>query len=276
MPPLICGSPSILDQSFPRDENQLLAVADTLGQIANQLEENEIHLVLTRELAQFVLQFDWINRGHNYPLLIEIYNLLNQWFLQPNERLIQPDLSDITDYEIHPIPEGCSSAGLVNTWANEVGKLLWLHDQCCPSSSYFIGIACEKAYTGSPPQKYKYVEFQRRFPLVGPNEIPQLLIDAYVWEVESDIHRKKISFNRAYNNCRVIGAIGVEPPSSGSHYNIKFRKARSWPLDKNKDPIPDRFIKELVSITGYPLPVIKTALYTGTLPRKKLLLKMAI
>ena len=268
MPPLICGSPAILDQSFPRDESQLLDVAETLGKIVNQLEGNEIHLVLTEELAQFVLQFDWINRGQSYPLLIDIFNLLNQWFLQPNDRLIQPDLSDITDYEPHPIPEGCSSAGLVNTWANEVGKLLWLHEQCCLSGSYFIGIACEKAYTGLPPQKYKCVEVQRCFPLVGPNEIDHLLSDAYYWEVEPDIHLRNISFSKAYNNCGVIGAIRIDRPSGGSHYKVKFGKARSWPLDRNLDPVPERFLSELVGITGYPLPVIKTALDTGTLPEK--------
>ena len=70
MPPLICGSPLILDQSFPRDEEELSAVARALGEIEKQLENNDIHLVLTEGLAQIVEEFDWVNRGSSYSLLI--------------------------------------------------------------------------------------------------------------------------------------------------------------------------------------------------------------
>lgn len=276
MPPLICGSPVILDQSFPRDEHELSAVVDTLGQIGRQIENDQIHLILTEELANFVLEFEWKNRGDSYPILMEIHSLLNQWFLQSHERLVRFDLSDVNDYQPHPIPEGCSSVGLVDFWADEVGRLLALHDSCCPSNLYFIGIACEQAYSGSAPRLYCNPNVERCFPLVGPNEISRLLIDAYDWEVESDVQRQRVSVDKALRNYKAIGAIRIERPSSGSHYKMKFRKGRSWVVDRNVDPIPDEFLSQLVTITRYPLPVIKIALITGNLPRKILRFSITI
>jgi hypothetical protein len=274
MPPLICASPTVLDQSFPRDEDQLRAVAITLGEIQQQLKNNQVHLVLTEGLRELVQEFDWRNRD-NPPLLLEIYHLLDEWFLKNHERLVRADLSGVNRYQPHPIPAGCSTLGLVEIWSDEVGKLLALHDMCCQGNSYFIGIACEQAYSGSRLQRYCGHSNPRCFPLVGPREILQLLVDAYTWQVEPNAQRKKVSINNALKNYKAIGAIRIEPPSGGSHYTMKFKKGRSWAVDSNVNPIPDRFLSELVTITGYPLPVIRTALITGDLPRRVLRLRIA-
>jgi len=276
MPPLICASPTVLDQSFPRDRDQLRAVAITLGEIQQQLKNNEIHLVLSEGLRELVQEFDWRNRG-NDPLLREIYNLLNQWFLKKHGGLIElteADFSGVNRYQPHPIPIGCYNIGLVEIWADEVGKLLSLHDKCCPNNSYFIGIACEQAYSGSTLQQYCTHNNPRYFPLVGPGEIPQRLVDAYVWIVQSSVRRKNVSVNNAIKNHKAIGAIRIEPPSGSSHYTMKFKKGRSWPVDINIDPIPDDFLTELVTITGYPLPVLRAALITGDVPTKILRLRI--
>lgn len=267
MPPLICGSPVLLDQSFPRSVDELRLVATTLGEIEKQVEDNEIHLILTEGLVYFIDAFDWHLRD-SYPLLIEIYNLLCQWFLQPHERLIRVDLSNIHSSTPHPVPEGCTASGLVDFWADEIGKLLVKHDMCCPYNKYFIGIACELAYSGSPPREYENPNNLRAFPLVGPNEIPSKLIDAYEWEIPVDIHQKSVSVENIFTSYTAIGGIRINRPSSGSHYKVIFPHRRSWVLDPNVDPIPDDFLNELVSITGYPLKVIKYCLITGTLPRK--------
>lgn len=274
MPPLICASPTVLDQSFPRDTAQLRAVAITLGEIQQQLQNNEIHVVLTEGLRELVQEFDW-RHPDSHPLLIEIYNLLNQWFLKKHERLVQADLSDVNKYQRHPIPAGCSALGLVEIWSNEVGRLLTLHDKCCHGNSYFIGIACEQAYSGSTLNRYCTHSNPRCFPLVGPREIPQLLVDAYTWKAQPNVQRKKVSIDNAFKNYKAIGAIRIEPPSRGSHYTMKFKKGRAWPVDPNVDPIPDSFLSQLVTITGYPLPIIRTALITGELPTKILRLRIA-
>jgi len=88
MPPLICCSPVILDQSFPRNRLELDLVVDTLGKIQEQIEFNEVHLILTEQLAEVVENFDWDIR-EEYAILLDIYRLLSQWFLQQHERLIR-------------------------------------------------------------------------------------------------------------------------------------------------------------------------------------------
>ncbi|MDM8551316.1 hypothetical protein QUF72_14625, partial [Desulfobacterales bacterium HSG2] len=45
----------------------------------------------------------------------------------------------------------------------------------------------------------------------------------------------------------------------GDHFIYEFEGARSWPLTL-RDPVPISHLKQLVSITGYPMNVIKTAL----------------
>ena len=140
MPPLICCSPVILDQSFPRNRHELNLVVDTLSKIQDQIKFDEVHLILTDQLSELVENFDW-NIREEYAILLDVYKLLSQWFLQPHERLIRIDLSDINEYYKHPIPEGCKSQGLVDFWSDEVGKLLSKHDHHCSRNEFYIGIA---------------------------------------------------------------------------------------------------------------------------------------
>ena len=110
----------------------------------------------------------------------------------------------------------------------------------------------------------------RCFPMVGPNQIENLE-DAYEWEkIPSEVHSKNVSFDDAIRNIPSSWSL-VEPPQRDSHYKVRFPGNRPWTLDRNVDPIPDRFLKELEDITDLPLPVIKTALLFGSRPRKNVL-----
>lgn len=276
MPPLICGSPVLLDHSFPRDRKEIAAVAITLGEIQRQLRNDDVHLILTSELTNIIQSFDWESRTddpHLKALLRDIWRYLNEWFLTPHNRLIQINLSDVKDYKSHPTPKGCSTAGLVEIWADEVGRLLTLHDKCCPKQYYFIGIACEQAYSGLPPNTYDNPK-QRCFPLVGPKDIQDRLIDAYDWQKDSNTHRQKVYVKDFLNNYKAIGGISNENPNKGSHCQIKFRGKRTWTLDVKIDPIPDKFLRELIPITGYPLDVIKYVLLNGCIP--ELILRLPV
>jgi len=246
----------------------LYFVADTLGRIQDQVNHNEVHLVLTSELAQLIEDFDW-NVREEYAILVDIYRLLNQWFLQPHERLIRVDLSDIREYGKHPVPEGCEAEGLVDFWSDEVGKLLTKHDKHCPRNRFFVGIACESAYCTGKPRRYINPLGCRAFPLVGPNDI-SLLADAYDWQVHPDVDRRSVFFRDVVRHFRVIGCQSLVRPSGGSHYRLTFKHGRSWTLDCNIDPVADDFLSELTSTTGYPLPVIKHALLNGELPARVL------
>lgn len=263
MPPLLCASPFILDQSFPRCEQDLLIIAHALGEIQNHIECDRIHLILTTDLQQIVEEFDWSRTGP-YPLLGEIFKLLNLWFLQPHDRLVKIDVENIDNYHPHPLPQSCRKEGLTIFWSDEVGRILTLHDRYS-RSKFFIGIGCESAFAGEKLGLLDNPNNQRAFPLIGPREI-DLLQDAYEWSTPLDIHQKEVTFQDVHKNYKILGATHIQSPTSGSHYKVMFRGQRPWVLDPNNDPIPERFLRELIEITGYPINVIKTALVFGKLP----------
>lgn len=268
MPPLLCGSPAILDQSFPRNEEELLLISEALGEIQHYVETNKAHLVLTLGLRELVEDFDW-SPPRPYILLNEIFRLLNQWFLQPNSSLIQVDVSLVENYCQHPVVIGTPNEGLVELWSEEIGKLLVLHDKNCTKNEYYIGVASETAFAGEQVQKYVEHAHSRVFPLIGPNTLEEL-VDAYDWVIPPNIHKKSVPFRSALKNCGALGAFRVDRPSSGSHYKAHFKGRRPWILDPNDDPVPNRYLRELIDITNLPLPVIKVALIEGRLPPRNL------
>lgn len=268
MPPLLCASSFILDQSFPRDGEELRLVSIALGELERVVHNNEAHLILTDTLREIVKKFDW-QRTEWDPKLIDIYNLLSRWFLQPHERLVEIDVCTEDDYRPHPIPHRREDGDLSEIWADEIGRLLARHDACCSFNAFFLGIACAFAFAGGELGNYNNPDNQRVFPLVGPNDICHDLIDAYTWDVPHDINNKSVCFKDALKNCRAIGATEVKFPTGGSHYSVKFEGApRPWQLDPNVDPVPNRFLRQLVDISGYPIGVIKYGLLYGELPKR--------
>lgn len=272
MPPLVIPSPAILDQTFPRSVEELKIVAASLGRLAEITDEAQCGVLLTNALRDFVELFDW-DRAGPYPLLLDVHRMLAQLFLQPHELLFQADTQDVDEQQRHPLPGSCVDQGLALDWSVEVGKMLCLHKMHCPGSAFSVGVACALAFAGERKDTYQFsvgdaVE-QEAFPIVGPEDVAGL-DDVYDWDVPGDIHQKSVSFDAAKKNCFVIGATEVLRPANSSHYVVKFRNQRSWPLDYNTDPIPDRFLGQLKVITGYPLLVVKTALIEGRLPEKKI------
>jgi hypothetical protein len=259
----------MLDQSFPRNDAVLNLVGKALGNLQLTLEANQAIIVLSNTLQMFVEDFDWQRTGP-YPLLQVIHNLLVQWFLQPHSGLLVLDLDDIEIKIPHPIPNGCGHEGNVPLWAEEVARLLTLHDACTESGCFFLGIACHNGFGGEPLGGYDAVfAGARRFPLVGPTEL-MTLEDAYDWDVDANLHNQAVSFEEAKKNVPVLGG-KVNNPTNGSHYKVTFPySSRPWPLDYNEDPLKDEFVKQLVPITNYPFEVVKTVLLTGSFPNKSL------
>lgn len=246
-------------------------VAVALGEMQALLEQDHVHLVLTETLRTFVESFSW-ERQDETGLLLDIHRLLSQWFLQPHSRLIQLNTDTIPDSPPHPVPVASEAQGLVEIWAYELGRILRAHDSCIPAGGFFIGVACPMSLAGQPTGTYDNPTDARCFPLVGHQEITEL-IDAYEWLVPSGLRGRKISFTTALRNIGAIGALGVDPPGSGSHYKVRFVERRSWALDRNLKYIPDDYLAQLVPLTGYPLDAIKHALLTGDRPRAVLRLK---
>jgi hypothetical protein len=271
MPPLLCPSPIILDQSFPRSEDVLKLVASALGNLQDYLQNGRANLVLSDVLQLFVAEFDWERTGP-YPLLIDLYNLLVQWCLQPHDGLLTVNLDTVPEAGEHPVPADCKDNDLVQLWAIELNKLLRIHDTCAAPGDRFIGVACHRAFGGELLGNYGGDPVAPFFPLVGPDLYQ--LSDAFDWLTPADLHQKQVTFEAAKANISLLGAEPIKTPRRGSHFKVKFPGApRSWVLDPNVNPLSDDFVRELVPLTNLPFAVIKTVLLTGTFPEKVLKLK---
>ncbi|GEM_PF-1866645 len=270
MPPLICASPVILDQSFPRSDYELHIVSDALGEIQYMLENDLAHLILTEELEEIVKSYSWADSK-----TFEIYRMLSHWFLQKHSRLIEVDVSQVQKYSPHPIPRGSDDKGLTMFWAEDVGRLLVIHDQFSTPGQFFIGVCCESAFAGGDIGEYKNPEKLRSFPLVGPDNIGGL-DDAYIhkWELPSSGVRRKVKKEDIETNYKVIGAESIEWPRGSSHAKLNFKNGREWTLDLNIDPVSEDHLPGLAAISGFPVNVLKYALTSGHPPTEKLRLKI--
>jgi hypothetical protein len=211
----------------------------------------------------------------------QIFTHLSRWFLNGRAVVVRAEIGT-RSYTQHPVPENCRTAqGLEEIWADELGKLVVLHDEHGRNGEYFIGIACEKAFAGDSIGRYENHECSRFFPLVGPErcdcrESTSLLTDAFERQVPSNYTQTGVSFAAAKKNCFVLGASEVRRPRRGSHYKVKFRGDRSWTLDANHDPVLERHLKELEQITGHRLETIIYALREGELPPRRLRLDTSV
>jgi hypothetical protein len=270
MPPLLCLSPVLIDQSFPRDSEQLRMVATALGEVFAQVRSGRAKVLLTLTLKEFLDEIDW-QQNQSIALLRQIHRELSQLFLQTHGTIVIQNLGQIKTYLPHPIPASASNAGFVEFWSDELGKLLILHDARAYKKEFFIGIACELAFSGGILGSYPLPHKARAFPLVGPQELPKLLEDAFEWDVPIDCHTLTIGVDDICRNFRQLGAIQLEQPYKDSHYKIYFPDGLSWTFDRNwgRD-IGDNVLQQLKPRTGMPLGIIKYCLKEGKRPPKKL------
>lgn len=244
-------------------------VALSLGAITELFEQNIIGILLTDVLGDIVADENWEwDQGDKIPLLRDIRRHIVNLFQQEQHGLVRVSVSCINSYCQHPIPGGEDPEGLFTFWADELGRILALHDSVYRDGEFHFGIACHQAFAGKACGQYSVPD--RALPLVG-HDCVQRLGDAYLWELPDDISRREVSFRQAKKNCSVLGASKVASPSGGgSHYRVIFPGQRTWILDRNNDPLPERFLRQLEPITNYPIDVIKYALTEGKIPNRNL------
>jgi hypothetical protein len=270
MTALLCPSPALLDQSFPRDVDELRLIGVALGEITGCVQDARAELLITDALREFVEFFEWENR-EDYALLNEIYRLLGLLLLQPEGRVVNVMLDSTIVAPLHPVPVGTQAGPLVDYWQIEMGKLKWVHDQCCDNAD-FAAIACERAFAGGECADLANPDDLPAFRLVGSEDLDGMG-DAYEWITPKGVRGWIVSVADAARNVTLLGASAVEPPSSGSHYKVRFRDKRPWMLDRNEDPQREEFLKQLVPITGYPLEVVIYTLIQGEFPPRVLRLR---
>lgn len=262
MPPAVCLPPTILDQSFPRELSILQRVVETLGALERDVDNQSVVLLLTEATEMYVADFNW-QEVTSYPILQVIHSLIVQWLLQPNAGVRLIPTNDGCTFP-HPIPEGSGDGPLIALWRDEIGFLFDRYQRGNPGTP-FVGIACINAFSKEPLGQYETPNEGNQFPLVGPDEIPTLS-SIYVWQIDTDLHQRSVSYAAARKNLPLLGAV-VAPRPVGSHYKVTIPGApRSWPLDCNFDVVPDHYLRELEPIARLPFDVIKSVLLNGTFP----------
>jgi hypothetical protein len=273
MPALVCLSPVLADQTVPRFPEQIKIVAVALGNLAEMTADRRVQIVRNRFFLDLLDGFQWAPK---HPLKGEIRRHLSNWFLVGGDQTISIDASEVSVFEAHPLPSGSDrDDGLQAFWAEELGRLLRKHDLATGSRGYCIGVACEYAFAGKELNRYQAHSCKRFFPLVGPETCDctspkAVLDDAWEFEVPDAVKNADVRFDEAYINLTKIGAVAIRPPSNGSHYEVEFPQGRTWPLDRNHDPVLPQYLAQLVGITGYPIAAIKYALKNGKMPQQRL------
>lgn len=270
MPPLICLSPQLLDQSFPRSDIELHVVADVLGDIDELREADLAHLVLPGTLALFVEEFCW-SRPNPQGLLLDVYRHLAALFAQPRAGVVSVDVDCVSDWSAHPIPGGCEVDGLVGEWAEEVGRLLSRHDRSSSRSEYFIGVFVGSSAVGSATYDRNEVSVptERCFPLVDACTLVDLE-DAYTWDLPADYVDKVVKPRDVIAHYRALGCATLEPPDGDDHYHLIFADGTKWTFAQHWTEIGENAISQLKRITGLPPAVVKYALCEGKDPRTNL------
>jgi hypothetical protein len=269
MPPLLCPSPLLLDHGFPHTPEELRRVAIALGELDAVLAREEARLVLTDALEEFIELFEWEDAA-DHRLLAEIYRYCALLFVAGGPRCMRLELAEPQpDVVPHPAPADATDGALVDQWRDEVGAISRAHNEVRgPRAAAFVAIACANQFAGEPTPGFEDAPPGEWLDLVGPEGLNDL-DDALEWAVPPETAQQKVTFGDAYRNLSSVGCIRIDRPSGGSHYKAHFEGARPWVLDPNADPIPDRFLGELETITGLPTPVVKYALKNGHLPNRR-------
>ncbi len=208
MAPILCPSPDLIDHSFPRSLPELQKVAGALARVIEGLNDGEFTFLLTEPLRSIIQNaeytFDW-SKAAEFRGLKEVYDALIGLGLQ-QFGVETIELAAITVHNVHPVPSGCLNCADTEMWADEIGRLHFVHESCRdPQKPPFVGIGCTSAFSGSALGSYENPEGVPALPLVGPTELAGLS-DAEAWDVADEWSRRTVSFREARVNLRLLGA----------------------------------------------------------------------
>lgn len=274
MPPLVCPSPIIIDLRSVEDAGELHALSRALGYILDGVSQGRFSFLLTEPLRSFIRNcdetFDW-TKIQKYKRLQTIYEALVLIGSQPSG-VESVDLSKITGHTPHPLPEASKSCPSAPIWADEVGRVCFVHDACMCRPSAFIGVGCTSALSGGELGEYENPEGLPHLPLVGPTEISSLG-DSLVWEVRPEWANRAVTFDEVWRNVHLVGG-EVCKAKGTSHNQVKFKGDRTWPLSSNFREMPEQYIQGLAQIAGMDIAALKFTLCEGRMPPKRNRLKV--
>lgn len=259
---LLSLSPRTLDQSFPRSKEDLECASVCLGELITLSQSGKIKILFTNLTGEFINDIQW-EQHENVPLLSDIQRALALLFLSNGVLSVICDVQNDGNSTLHPLPNNCCANGNAEIWQEEMGIIFSIHQHHVKNGSNYIGIACDQAFAGYALSEYPPEAVG--FPIVGPQYISDIK-EFESYEVHQNDIGESISYASAKKNLHVIGG-KVEKAKGTSHHRVTFRDApRPWVLDKNDDPVPDAYLKQIVPLSGLREDVIRFALLHGRMP----------
>lgn len=268
MPPAVLLSPIFLDQKFPRELNELRVVQAGLAVAARGLKDGRFKLIFSAAFEEFIdlTNTTWRESQTLNGALIDINRFLCQ-LIWRGEGVIRVQLPSDLKCSPHPVPERCDG-DLVRHWADEVGRLILVHDSVCMDQQYFIGVLCPYCccgdtdagrYSGTPPR--------RCFP-IGGSDLAEHLADAYIYKIPKTVHDRRVTVGEIIKNYAAIGGVRVESVKGTDHRRIVFSGLPAWEFDSNGGRkgtlVTDKAFGELEKLLGHPAMAIKASLMDGT------------
>jgi hypothetical protein len=256
-------SPILLDQQYPRSEDELRVGSQCLGNIIESVRLGELQIVVTPLIVFMLEQLDteyWLEDPHR-SYQREIAWQLASLILMPNATI---NVLRLKSMGLHPIPKSTYSDRIA-MWAEEAQALLNLHDSLS-KDGYFIGVLCPFRFQGEPGPEYEAPLPERYFPQVG-SDAQQILRQCHSYRVPRQVKDQHVTYRDLQANYRAIDGVKIVA-ANGDHMKVIFRGGRSWVFDSQGKAggaiIRDSWIKEIEEILHCPWQAIKASLLDGS------------
>ncbi|MDM8552045.1 hypothetical protein QUF72_18315, partial [Desulfobacterales bacterium HSG2] len=239
----------VLDKTKPEDyENEFIERVLTLTETYETwvVDQDDAKWLFSDDLYDLL----WSAYPWNAPIheQTDLYTIFSTWIERAAKKIVvsqnlatlelRPNIH--ADYATRDYPE------LDNEWRNVLAR----------------NIDIERSQTlifsfGEKPDRIVLLDMNndeyQRFPIIKDHQgWESALSDAYDWDIPEDIYQQNVAVSDVKRNIGCIGGTFVR--TRGDHFIYEFEGARSWPLTL-RDPVPISHLKQLVSITGYPMNV---------------------
>lgn len=266
MPKLLLLPPLLIDHTFPHNEEELEIVSYSLSSvISDYLNTKKIILLIPESFDLFMEFYEWDNCGS---IQSQIYLILRDIVTTPTENIIKISLEKVVD-NYHEFPNCTNNSHNVDIWCHDIGKLYYVHTVAADDKGAFIGIICPYAFSNKNCEHKCHIKPQKgNFPYINNTNLYSLEEPDY-YEIPVEFYNKDVSFVDAKKNIHLLGGT-VRKKTGSSHYPVSFPNARTWILDSNDDPVPQKYINNLAKNLKIDPGLINYVLITGGYPPKLL------
>jgi hypothetical protein len=291
MPPLLCPSPVLLDQTFPRSLTQARAVNVALSKFLELLkEESALHLMTESLQERLKLWYDGkIDPGHLEigselsekevkqlsqqcrAIFVSLANLVTS---RQNDRY-WIDTDEVEEELIHPIV--WDYAGMyVEKWRRELGRVAILHARVATEYRPFAAVACLESFGGNRGFARSSMDLDPaiyQLPIVDPDGVGELG-NAFSYKA-TEVDQSPIPASAARAQLPKVGLrMDVTPSGAWKIYHRQHR-TREILLNIRGNELEWPDVERIASLTDdVPAAAVHFLLKHGHLPEKELRLPL--